>query len=135
MTFCSLQCILMTFLVIMFMCCVITPLLLSPSLTALRNSTLEHTGGSATLEKLEVAEQHSGVLRLTLTTACNMFSAIEECKLDISSTASSFIILSSHENDISFEMAYYVSTRTLNSAQSLFELTGQNIIACPRKHL
>ena len=32
-------------------------------------------------------------------------------------------------------MAYFVPIKILNSAQSIFDLTGHNIVVCPRKHL
>ena len=67
MTFFSHRRLLMTFLLII--CCVFAPLLLSPLSRSSRNSPLHtYTWQSTTLEKFEVAEQHSSVLCLTLTT-------------------------------------------------------------------
>jgi len=51
----------------------LTPLLLSPSLTELRSSPLEkYTWRSAVLGKLQVAERRFGALRRTLTTAVSV---------------------------------------------------------------
>ena len=55
-----------------------------PSLTELRNSPLaKYTWRSVALEKLEVMAQRSGVLRLSLTTADDVFLHSDNDSVDI----------------------------------------------------